>query len=74
MNWWRWEKHGWSWAVGWNRTRAAYYAQAWRDLPRPKRVDGMLKMRDCLSEHGRSVEEAERKLEQRLEQVHGTDG
>ncbi|MHC4867211.1 MAG: hypothetical protein ACYTEX_24300 [Planctomycetota bacterium] len=68
MDWWKYEKAGWSWAVGWN-PNYGYYAQAWRDLDQPRRVDGKLLLRECFTEHGKTIAEAEAKLRQRLEDV-----
>jgi hypothetical protein len=67
MNWYQAERDGWSWATGWNHYLGTYYAQAWRDLPKPVRVEGRLVYRECLIEHGKTVPEAESKLWQRLD-------
>lgn len=70
MDWTRYEKLGWSWSVGWSpKNYGGYYAQAWRDLKRPVRVEGRLVRRECFTEGGRTITEAEEKLRQRLEQL-----
>ena len=68
MNWHRFERQGWSWTSGWN---GSYYAQAWRDLPQPVRIDGRWRYRECLTEFDKSLEKAEANLQQRLEQLEG---
>ncbi len=69
MDWNRFEKQGWSWSSGWNRSHRAYFAQAWRDLPEPVYVDGRWQYRECLTEFAKSLERAEAKLQQRIEEL-----
>lgn len=66
-NWYYWERRGWSWATGWTPTRGGYYASAWRDRPQPVRISGLLSLREVFVEGGRTIEEAEVKLWERLE-------
>lgn len=72
MCWYEFEMLGWSWSVGYSKTLANYYAQAWRDLSEPVRVDGQLVYRECFTESDRSLQRAEANLQQRLRQVDGT--
>jgi hypothetical protein len=66
IDWQRYEREGWSWAVGWNPNYGGYYAQMWRPLKRPIRVNGVLKLRECLTEHGATIAAAEVKLQDRI--------
>lgn len=56
---------GWSWASGYSRDRG-YFAEAWRDLPEPKYVDGNWVYRECKIELAKTVREAETKLLKRI--------
>lgn len=67
--WYELEKQGWSWAVGWNPNYGGYYVQAWRDLPKPIVVEGKRIFRECFTESGKSISEAESKLWQRLSRL-----
>ena len=69
MNWYDFERLGWSWAVGWNPNYGGYYAQAWRDYSKPVRITGRLHHREIFTEGGRGIEEATAKLWERLEQL-----
>lgn len=73
MNFHPYEKLGWSWCAGYSRTRGGYYAQAWRDLPQRLKVDGRWMYRECLTEGGRTIEEAAAKLMQRLDGLEGLE-
>lgn len=59
--------NGWSWSIGWNPNYGGWYAQAWRYLPKPVRVRGMLKLKECVIEGGNSMEDAMLNLLQRRE-------
>lgn len=61
------ERCGWSWATGWSATHGGYYAQAWRNLPKPFRAGGRRYFRECLTEHGSTIDEATTNLWQRLD-------
>ena len=74
MNWHPYEKLGWSWTSGWNPRYGGYYAQARRDYPKIVMVNGRRVYRQCLTEGGRTIEEAETKLMQRLDGLEGLDG
>lgn len=65
MDWWEFEKLGWSWSVGWSQDRG-YFADAWRDLPQRVFVEGRWVYREHLVEIGKTILEAEGKLQQRL--------
>ena len=73
MNWYDFERLGWSWAVGWNPNLGGYYAQAWRAHPRPVRIAGRWHYREIFTEGGQSVAEAEAKLWERLKQLERLD-
>jgi len=62
------ERRGWSWVVGWSpQNYGGYYAQAWRDYPKPKVVEGRCRYRQCLTEGGRTIEEATTRPMERME-------
>lgn len=69
QDWTKYERQGWSWSVGWNANYGGYYAQAWRDYPQKKRLEGRRVKRECFTEGGKTIDEAELKLQQRLEQL-----
>ncbi len=60
------QSRGWAWCVGYAPHLGGYYAQAFRDLPKPIRIDGELVYRECYTEGGNCQEEAVSKLLQRL--------
>jgi len=66
LNWYKWEKLGWSWSIGYSKDRG-YYAECWRDLDEPVKVDGRWYYRECLIEFARHTIIAEAKLQERLE-------
>jgi hypothetical protein len=67
------EKKGWSWSSGWSITRGGYYAQIFKDLPKPKRIDGQIVFRNVITEFGRTLEEAESKVLQRYRRITGEE-
>lgn len=69
QDWAKYERQGWSWSVGWRPNYGGYFAQAWRDYDRRPNIEGRLAKRQCFTEHGKTIDEAELKLQQRLEQL-----
>ena len=72
MNWYDFERLGWSWAVGWNPNYGGYYAQAWRAYRKPVRINGRLHRREIFTEGGRTTDEATAKLWEILEALEQT--
>ena len=70
IEWYKWEKLGWSWAIGWNPNYGGYYAQAWKQLPKVAIVEGKKVYSQCITEHGKSLAEAQSRLWQRLDQFY----
>jgi hypothetical protein len=66
-DWTKYERTGWSWCVGWNPHYGGYFAQAWRDWPQRRKVEGHWRLRDIVTEGGRTIDEAELKVQERLE-------
>lgn len=61
------ERTGWSWNLGWNPNYGGYFCQATKDLLKRIKVDGKWYYRTCITEGGKSLEEAQEKLLQRVE-------
>ncbi len=60
-------KEGWNWAVGYSKDRG-YFAEAWRDLPKPVWRDGNWIYRECKIKIAKSISEAEAALMKRIKQ------
>ena len=74
MNWYKYEKLGWSWSTGWRPNYGGYYAQAvkdldQKDLDKPVRVNGRRVYRTCITEGGKTISEAESKVQQRIDSL-----
>ncbi len=68
--WYELERKGWSWSTGWSPTiYSGYYAQAWRPFKQRRWVDGKWVYRECFTEGGKTIAEAESNLWQRLDQL-----
>ena len=69
MNWRVYEKQGWHRESGRIAMSGLYYSLAWRKLPKPIKVNGIIHCHEYVMETGESSSEAEDKFKLRMEQL-----